>query len=123
MKIKRKRPLLFPNHGTDTLAPVIPIQPYQVKLGANFRVGNPANAAYLFLWNSLKQKMSYLHKPDLPSGHMVDQIVTITGILKRKDNIYTAILERKDKHEFYKGLRRIYADIENAVVARELISL
>ena len=123
MKIKRKRPSLFPNHNADKVAPVIPIQPYQVQLGANFRVGNPANAAYLFLWNSLKQKMNYRHKPDLPSNHMVDQVVTITGILKRKDNTYTAILERKDKHEFYKGLRKIYADIENAVVLRELISL
>ncbi|PRX56569.1 hypothetical protein [Flagellimonas meridianipacifica] len=123
MKIKRKRPALFPNHGNDKVALVIPVKPHQVKLGANFKVGNPANAAYLFLWNSLKQKINYLHKSDLPSNHMVDQVVTITGILKRKNNTYTAILERKDKNEFYKGLQKIYADIDNAVVARELISL
>lgn len=123
MKIKRKRPVLFPNHGEEVVAPVIPIKPHQVQIGSNFRVGNPANAAYLFLWNSLKQKINYLHKTDLPSSHMVDQVVTVTGILKRKNNTYIAILERKDKSEFFQGLRKIYADIDKAVIARELISL
>nr|WP_298996818.1 hypothetical protein [uncultured Allomuricauda sp.] len=123
MKIKRKRPSLFPNHGNDKIASAIPVKPHRVELGANFRVGNPANAAYLFIWNSLRQKINYLHKPELPSNQMVDQVVTITGILKRKNNTYTAILQRKDKNEFYKGLNKIYADIDNAVIARELISL
>ncbi len=123
MNLKRKRPSLFPNHSQDKFIPEPPTRPHQIKLGANFRVGNPANAAYLFIWNTLKKKINYLHKPDLPSSHMVDQVVTVTGILKRKNNTYTAILERKDRIEFYGGLRKIYADIDNAVVAKELISL
>ena len=122
MKLKRKRPELFPNHGVSKTTPEIPAKPHQVVLGANFKVGNPANAAYLFIWNSLKQKVSSLHKPQLRSRLLVDQVVTITGILKRKNNTYTAILERKDRNEFDKGLHKIYADIDNAVVAKELIS-
>ncbi|MEM9361592.1 MAG: hypothetical protein AAGA43_03105 [Bacteroidota bacterium] len=123
MKLKRKRPELFPNHGVAKTNPNISVKPHKVELGANFKVGNPANAAYLFIWNSLKQKVNSLHKSQLPSRLLVDQVVTITGILRRKNNICTAILERKDKNEFDKGLHKIYADIDNAVVARELISL
>ncbi|MEM9078397.1 MAG: hypothetical protein AAGC43_15240 [Bacteroidota bacterium] len=123
MKIKRTRPVLFPNHGVENLTPLIPDKPHQVQIGSNFKVGNPANAAYLFIWNSLKQKINYLHKTDLPSNEMVDQVVTVTGILKRKNNTYTAILERKDRNEFFKGLHKIYADVDNAVIAKELISL
>ncbi len=123
MKVRRKLPILFPDNEKKKSAPYIPVKMHDLRLGANFRVGNPANGNYLFLWNSLKRRRATFNDSNLQSKHMVDQIVTITGLLKSKNNSYTAILERKDKIEFSKGIFKVYADVDNAVIAQELISL
>lgn len=113
---------MFPNHNSDKPLPAPPINPYRMQVGTTFRVGNPANRSYLFLSDSLKPKTSTLGLEEVPIGNLVDQIVTIKGILELSDT-RTAILERKDNGHFFKGQNRIYADVDNAVVAKELIAL
>lgn len=118
---KKERPVIFPNHDSTKPLPAPPTKAYKLQVGTTFRVGNPANRSYLFLSDSLKPNTSTFNQ-EVPIGNLVDQIVTIKGILELSDS-RTAILERKDNGHFFKGQNRIYADVDNAVVAKELIAL
>ena len=122
MKRKKKRPEIFPNHNSDHPLPAPPMEAYSLKIGTTFRVGNPANRSYLFLSDSLKPKYSTF-RLDVPISDLVDQIVTIKGILERGKNQRTVILKRRDNGQFFGEQDRIYADLDNAVVAKELIAL
>ncbi len=122
MRLKKVRPVMFPNHNEHTVLAPLPISPKKVKLGATFKIGRPANASYLFLENSLP-KVNRNRKIMIPVNRLVDQVVTIIGIVERANQKKTAILQRMDKNHFCEGQQKIYADVENAVIAQELIAL
>ncbi|TAI47913.1 hypothetical protein [Flagellimonas allohymeniacidonis] len=119
---KKKKPSLFPNHDLVKPLPDAIVKPHKLELGTTFRVGNPANNSYLFLSDSLNPKISTF-KVDVPVSALVDEVVTITGILELSNAKRRAVLERKDQAVFYDGQNRIYADVDNAIVAQELIAL
>ncbi len=119
---KKKRPSLFPNHDEGKSLPAPPVIPHKLEVGSTFKVGNPANRSYLFLSDSLNPKVSTF-KVDVPVSALVDEIVTITGILELSNAKRTAVLQRMDQTSFYDGQSRIYADVDNAIVAQELIAL
>ncbi|MEL6304483.1 MAG: hypothetical protein AAGL29_14820 [Bacteroidota bacterium] len=122
MRLKKIRPVMFPNHNEHSNMAPLPFSPKKVKLGAAFKIGRPANASYLFLENSLP-KVNPNRKIMIPVNRLVDQVVTIIGIVERANQKKTAILQRMDKNQFCEGQQKIYADVENAVIAQELIAL
>lgn len=122
---KRRYPSLFPKSQSNeekTLPPPLKLNKYKIKLGARFQIGDPVNQTYLYLRDSLLERESNSRKGLLPSK-LIGHVVVITGILKLTNDEQTSILERDDKKSFFRGQTKIYADITNAVVARELIVL
>lgn len=118
---KKEYPNLFPKLDTYG-TPKEPInKPYFLKLGAVFRIGMPANQSYLYIQESMTSKKSNLNV--LHPKKLFNQIVVATGILELSNSKQKAILERRDKTDFYTGLRRIYVDINDAIIAKEVIPL
>lgn len=118
---KKEYPNLFPK--LDTYGPPKESinKPYLLKLGASFRIGMPANQSYLYIQESMTSKKSNLNV--LHPKKLFNQIVVATGILELSNSKQKAILERRDKTDFYAGLRRIYVDINDAIIAKEVIPL
>lgn len=121
---KRRYPSLFPKSSSKEEKILPPLRPnkYKIKLGARFQIGDPVNQSYLYLRESLLERESNSRRGLLPNK-LIGHVVVITGILKLANDEQTSILERDDKKSFFRGQTRIYADITNAVVARELIVL
>ncbi len=119
---KKEYPVIFPNHKPDETPFKSYHKSYQVKLGAPFKIGQPANKSYLYLHDSLKENTSD-EELIIPSHKIVDQTVVIIGILELTNANQKVILERKDKNDFYKGQSRLYVNIDQAIVAKELIPL
>ncbi|UII78117.1 hypothetical protein [Flagellimonas sp. CMM7] len=119
---KKEYPVIFPNHKSDKTSSKPFRKTYEVRLGASFKIGEPANKSYLYLHDSLKDNTSDAELI-IPSHKIINQTVVITGILKLANADQKVILERKDKNDFYRGQNRLYVTIDQAIVAKELIPL
>lgn len=119
---KKEYPIIFPNHKSDKIPSKPYHKTYEVKLGAPFKIGNPANKTYLYLYDSLKENTSDVELI-IPSHKIIDQTVVIIGILELANADQKVILERKDKNDFYRGQSRLYVNIDQAIIAKELIPL
>lgn len=114
---KKARPELFPQPSTAS-----PSKPFVARLGATFTIGKPVNINYLHIHDSPLNNESSQSLHPIP-GRLLHQIVEIIGILELSNARQRVILQRKDKQDFYEGLGRVYADMDQAMVAKELILL
>lgn len=119
---KKEYPVIFPNHKSDETPSKPCRKSYEVKLGASFKIGEPANKSYLYLWDSLKNNMPDVESI-IPLHKIINQTVVIIGILELENADQKVILGRNDKNDFYRGQSKLYVDVDQAVVAKELIPL
>ncbi|AWX44141.1 hypothetical protein HME9304_01141 [Flagellimonas maritima] len=119
---KTEHPIIFANRDIENTPSKTYRKNYDIKLGALFKIGNPKNKSYLFIADSLLENIPE-NSPNLPVHKIINQTVVVIGILEMSNGRYKAILERKDKNDFYRGQSRLYSLINEAIIARELIPL
>ncbi|WP_133248418.1 hypothetical protein [Flagellimonas aquimarina] len=117
---KKERPVIFPNHKADETSIKPYHKNYEVKLGAIFKIGEPANRSYLYLNDSLNDGAQD-SELIIPAHKIINQTVVIIGILELSNAVQKVILERKDKNDFYRGQSRLFVNLDQAIVAKELI--
>ncbi|MEM9649750.1 MAG: hypothetical protein AAF969_14830 [Bacteroidota bacterium] len=108
--------------NSDTLSHPKP-KPKSIRIGSVYIIGKPVNETYLYLESKLHQFESQTQSISLSSHKLIGKMVSIVGILNRANSKAIYILGRRDQKDFYKGLTRIYADLENALVAKELLAV
>ncbi|SHG51346.1 hypothetical protein [Flagellimonas flava] len=98
-------------------------KPKSIRIGSVYIIGKPVNETYLYLESNLPQYESHDQSISLSSHKLIGKMVSIVGILNRANSKAIYILGRRDRKDFYKGLTKIYADLENALVAKELLAV
>lgn len=91
------------------------------KLGTTFVIGQPVNETYLHLNSSIAQNEDG-SSSKLSARKLIGKTVVIMGILNRANSEQIHILGRQDQKDFYRGLDKIFANVDKALIAEELLA-
>lgn len=118
--MKKREPVFYPEFNADEkVAKVEAIEWLNIRPGQHLKLGEPSNRYYQYIYTSMNfnnHKVENLKKLLNFQG----MEVVVVSILKMNDGSFFAVLEKKGE-AFTERISRIYADLKNAYLKKELV--